>query len=273
MQEYSFDALLAVMKRLRAECPWDRVQTHDSIKGHTIEEAFEVVEAIDEHDDAELAAELGDLLLHVVFHAEIAAGEGRFTIDDVLRAIIDKLVRRHPHIFSDVEASTPEEVKKNWEMIKMEEGRESVIDGVPRSMPALLRAYRMQDKASKVGFDWPHRDDVWNKVAEEIGELREAVETENHRHIEEEFGDLLFALVNYARFVHVNPEDALRGTIHRFSARFRHIERRFREQGRRLSESTLEEMDVYWNEAKANEAKANEAERDASMDDATASGR
>jgi MazG family protein len=250
MQEYSFDQLLAIMKRLRAECPWDRVQTHDSIKGHTIEEAFEVVEAIDLGNDRELASELGDLLLHVVFHAEIAAGEGRFTIQDVLQAVIDKLVRRHPHIFSDTVADTPDEVKKNWEMIKMEEGRESVIDGVPRSMPALLRAYRMQDKASKVGFDWPHRDDVWNTVAEEIAELQEAIGAADPKHIEHEFGDLLFALVNYARFVHVNPEDALRGTIHRFSARFRHIEKRLRDEGKDIANTSLEEMDVYWNEAK-----------------------
>jgi tetrapyrrole methylase family protein / MazG family protein len=248
--EYTFEHLLAVMKRLRRECPWDREQTHDSIKGHTIEEAFEVVEAIDHANHEELKHELGDLLLHVVFHAEIAAGNGTFTMDDVLRAIIDKLVRRHPHIFGDVTVRDSADVKRNWEQIKMDEGRESVIDGVPAVLPALLRAYRMQDKASKVGFDWPHRDDVWNKVTEEIGELQHAVGRKEREEIEEEFGDLLFALVNYARFVQVNPEDALRKTIHKFSRRFRHIERRLREQNRDIIGTSLEEMDKYWEEAK-----------------------
>lgn len=249
-REYTFDELLAIMSRLRMECPWDRVQTHDSIKGHTIEEAYEVVEAIDHGNYEELRAELGDLLLHVVFHAEIAAGDGRFTIGDVLRGIIDKLVRRHPHIFGDVEVHDANEVKKNWEQIKMEEGRESVIDGVPDVLPALLKAHRMQDKASKVGFDWPHRDQVWAKVEEEIGELQQAVGSLPQDRIEEEFGDLLFALVNYARFVDVNPEDALRKTINKFSTRFRHIEKRLREQGKDIYSSSLEEMDIYWEEAK-----------------------
>lgn len=250
MTTYTFDDLLAIMTRLRKECPWDREQTHDSIKGHTIEEAYEVVEAIDHQDYEELRTELGDLLLHVVFHAEIAAGDGRFTIDDVLRAIIDKLVRRHPHIFGDVEVQDAREVKKNWEQIKMEEGRESVIDGVPDVLPALLKAHRIQDKASKVGFDWPHRDQVWAKVEEETRELQEAVGSMPQDRIEEEFGDLLFALVNYARFVNVNPEDALRKTINKFSSRFRYIEKRLREDGRDIYSSTLEEMDRLWDEAK-----------------------
>lgn len=250
MTTYTFEDLLAIMTRLRKECPWDREQTHDSIKGHTIEEAYEVVEAIDHQDYEELRTELGDLLLHVVFHAEIAAGDGRFTIDDVLRAIIDKLVRRHPHIFGDVEVQDAREVKKNWEQIKMEEGRESVIDGVPDVLPALLKAHRIQDKASKVGFDWPHRDQVWAKVEEETRELQEAVGSMPQDRIEEEFGDLLFALVNYARFVNVNPEDALRKTINKFSSRFRYIEKRLREDGRDIYSSTLEEMDRLWDEAK-----------------------
>ncbi|MBI5647720.1 MAG: nucleoside triphosphate pyrophosphohydrolase [Ignavibacteriae bacterium] len=250
MTTYTFDDLLAIMTRLRKECPWDREQTHDSIKGHTIEEAYEVVEAIDHQDYEELRTELGDLLLHVVFHAEIAAGDGRFTIDDVLRAIIDKLVRRHPHIFGDVEVQDAREVKKNWEQIKMEEGRESVIDGVPDVLPALLKAHRIQDKASKVGFDWPHRDQVWAKVEEETRELQEAVGSMPQDRIEEEFGDLLFALVNYARFVNVNPEDALRKTINKFSSRFRYIEKRLREDGSDIYSSTLEEMDRLWDEAK-----------------------
>ncbi len=249
-RHYTFEDLLAVMKRLRVECPWDREQTHDSIKGHTIEEAYEVVEAIDHEDYEELRNELGDLLLHVVFHAEIASGDGRFTIDDVLRSIIEKLIRRHPHIFADVVVSDSDEVKKNWEQIKLEEGRESVIDGIPSVLPALLRAYRMQDKASKVGFDWPHRDQVWEKVEEEIRELRSAIGSKAQPEIEEEFGDLLFSLVNYARFVRINPEDALRKTIQKFERRFRHIEQRLREQQKDITMTSLEEMDRYWEEAK-----------------------
>lgn len=254
MQEYSFDELLAIMRRLRAECPWDREQTNDSIKGHTIEEAYEVVEAIDHGDDHELRHELGDLLLHVVFHAQIAQEGGRFSIDDVLRAIIDKLIRRHPHIFSDVKVENTGEVLQNWEQIKMDEGgRTSVIDGVPRSLPALLKAHRMQDKASKIGFDWAHRDDVWKKVQEELEELRDAVARRDGRGMEEEVGDLLFSLVNFSRFIHVNPEDALRRTIDKFDRRFRHVERRLREEGRAPADATLEEMDRYWDEAKAAE--------------------
>jgi tetrapyrrole methylase family protein / MazG family protein len=256
MNEYTFEELVVIMKRLRRECPWDKAQTHDSIKGHTIEEAYEVVEAIDHKQYDELSGELGDLLLHVVFHAEIADGDGRFTIHDVLRGIIDKLTRRHPHIFGDVTVENADDVKRNWEQIKMSEGRESVIDGIPDVLPALLKAHRMQEKASKIGFDWPHRDDVWKKVNEEIAELQDALEQPEHEKVEEEFGDLLFALVNYARFVDVNPEDALRKTINKFSSRFRHIERRFREEGKDIAASSLEEMDRYWDEAKEIERSA-----------------
>ena len=251
MEEYTFERLLEIMKKLRVECPWDRAQTHDSIKGHTIEEAYEVVEAIDHKDYDELRTELGDLLLHVVFHAEIAEGDGRFAIGDVLQAIIEKLIRRHPHIFGDVVVENANDVKRNWEQIKMDEGRESVIDGIPDVLPALLKAHRMQDKASKVGFDWPHRDDVWKKVEEEVGELRDAIGNQTKDEIEEEFGDLLFSLVNYARFVDVNPEDALRKTIQKFSRRFRHIEKRLKDAGKDIHSSSLEEMDRYWEEAKS----------------------
>jgi tetrapyrrole methylase family protein / MazG family protein len=253
MSDHTFDELLAIMRRLRKECPWDREQTNDSIKGHTIEEAYEVVEAIDHRNDHDLRHELGDLLLHVVFHAQIAQDEGRFGIDDVLHAIIEKLVRRHPHIFSDTKVENTGDVLRNWEQIKMDEGRESVIDGVPRSLPALLKAHRMQDKASKIGFDWEHREDVWKKVKEELEELREAVERRNGSDMEEEVGDLLFSIVNFSRFIHVNPEDALRRTIDKFDRRFRHVERRLRELGREPSDATLEEMDRYWDEAKAEE--------------------
>ncbi len=250
MHPHTFEELLSIMRRLRKDCPWDREQTNDSIKGHTIEEAYEVVEAIDDGNDDELRLELGDLLLHVVFHSQIAEDEGRFNIDDVLGAIIEKLVRRHPHIFGDTTVADSTEVLRNWEQIKMDEGRESVIDGVPRSLPALLKAHRMQDKASKIGFDWEHREDVWKKVQEELDELRDAVERKNSNDIEEEVGDLLFSLVNFSRFIKVNPEDALRRTISKFDRRFRHVERRVRESGREPGDATLEEMDVYWDEAK-----------------------
>ena len=251
MNEHTFDELLTIMRRLRKECPWDREQTNDSIKGHTIEEAYEVVEAIDHGNDDDLRHELGDLLLHVVFHSQIAQDEGRFTIDDVLQAIIEKLIRRHPHIFSDTKVENTGDVLRNWEQIKMDEGRESVIDGVPRSLPALLKAHRMQDKASKIGFDWEHRDEVWKKVQEELEELRDAVERRDGRDMEEEVGDLLFSIVNFSRFIKVNPEDALRRTIDKFDRRFRHVERRLRDQNRSPQDATLEEMDGYWDEAKA----------------------
>lgn len=251
MNEHTFDDLLTIMRRLRKECPWDREQTNDSIKAHTIEEAYEVVEAIDHGDDDELRHELGDLLLHVVFHSQIAQDEGRFSIDDVLQAIIEKLIRRHPHIFSDTKVENTGDVLRNWEQIKMDEGRESVIDGVPRSLPALLKAHRMQDKASKIGFDWEHRDEVWKKVQEELEELRDAVERRDGRDMEEEVGDLLFSIVNFSRFIKVNPEDALRRTIDKFDRRFRHVERRLRDQNRSPQDATLEEMDGYWDEAKA----------------------
>ncbi|MDH7515966.1 MAG: nucleoside triphosphate pyrophosphohydrolase [Bacteroidota bacterium] len=255
MRDYSFDSLLEIMKRLRRECPWDRVQTNDSIKGHTIEEAYEVVEAIDRRDDEALKAELGDLLLHVVFHAEIAEEEGRFTIGDVIRTLLEKLVRRHPHVFGDVEVDGADEVKRNWEQIKMDEGRDSVIDGVPSVLPALLKAYRVQDKASKVGFDWVRPEDVWDKVLEEIGELRDSLGNPSldPRRVEEEFGDLLFALVNYARFIKVNPEDALRRSIDKFSARFRAVEKRYRDEGKNIHTATLEELDRCWDEVKREE--------------------
>ncbi len=248
--KFTFENLIHIMRRLRVECPWDREQTYDSIKGHTIEEAFEVVEAIDDKNYDELKNELGDLLLHVLFHSEIARGDGYFDINDVIKAISEKLIRRHPHVFGDVVVADSHEVKQNWEQIKMNEGRESVIDGVPRSLPALLKAHRMQDKAAKVGFDWPHKEDVWKKVEEEINELKHAIGHESHKHVEEEFGDLLFALVNYSRFVQVNPEDALRKSVDKFSKRFRFIEKKMKEEGKDIHHSTLAEMDKYWDEAK-----------------------
>jgi MazG family protein len=246
----TFDDLLSIMKRLRRECPWDREQTHDSIKGHTIEETYEVVDAIDRKDMADLRAELGDLLLHVVFHSEIAAGNGDFTIDDVLESITSKLIRRHPHIFGDVKVADSDEVKRNWEQIKMEEGRESIIDGIPQTLPALLRAHRMQDKAAKIGFDWPDAAGVLSKLDEEFNEMHEAIASGDRDRMEDEMGDVLFSMVNFARYHRINPEDALRRTIAKFESRFRHIEKRMREEGRDIKGATLEEMDRYWDEAK-----------------------
>ncbi len=249
-EDISFDNLVAIVARLRKECPWDREQTFDSIKGHTIEEAYEVVEAIDEKNYDELCHELGDLLLHVLFHSRIAEDEGLFNHEDVIASITDKLIRRHPHVFGDTEVDGAVMVKVNWEKLKREEGRTSAVDGVPRNLPALLRATRLQDKASKIEFDWPHRDEVWQKVEEEIRELKSAVKDTEQDRIEEELGDLLFALVNYARFVDVDPEAALRRTNEKFIRRFQYMEKKFVEEGKDIHRASLEDMDVYWEEAK-----------------------
>jgi XTP/dITP diphosphohydrolase/tetrapyrrole methylase family protein/MazG family protein len=252
---------VAVVRRLRRECPWDREQTHESVKHLLIEEAYEAVDAIDEADWDELKGELGDLLLHVVFHAEIAeTTTGAFTLEDVIRFEMDKLVRRHPHVFGETEVSGTGEVLRNWEQIKQQEradaGRErrSALDGVPRHLPALLRAQRVQEKAAGVGFDFPEAAGAGEKVEEEVHELRTLVEGEaSAEEREKEFGDVLFALVNYARFTGVNPENALRGTLDKFQRRFAHVETRLAEQERSFDEADLAEMDGYWDEAKASE--------------------
>ncbi len=246
-----FTELVEIIYRLRKECPWDKEQTNDSIKGATIEEAYEVVHAIDAKDYDELKKELGDLLLHVVFHSVIAEESGHFALPDVIDEIKAKMIRRHPHVFGTTNVENSDEVRQNWEMIKMQEGRTSVIDGVPIQMPALLRAHRLQDKAAKVGFDWNHIDDVWGKVKEEIGELEYAVNYGTKEKMEDEFGDVLFSLVNYARFVKVNPEDALRKTIAKFESRFHFIEEQLSKNGKKITEASLEEMDKYWNESKS----------------------
>ncbi len=250
---------VAVVRRLRRDCPWDREQTHDSVKHLLIEEAYEAVDAIDEADWPELGGELGDLLLHVVFHSEIAeTTTGAFTLEDVIRREMEKLVRRHPHVFGDTTVSGTGEVLRNWEQIKQQEragqgeARRSVLDGVPRQLPALLRAQRVQEKAAGVGFDFPEAAGAWEKVEEEVRELRALVErraTVEER--EDEFGDVLFALVNYARFSGVTPENALRRTLDKFQRRFRHVETRLAEQGRSFDVADLAEMDGYWDEAKA----------------------
>lgn len=240
----------AVVRQLRRDCPWDHEQTHESVKHLLIEEAYEAVSAIDAEDWEELHAELGDLLLHVLFHSVIAEGDGRFSMNDVIRTETEKLVRRHPHVFGEVDVKDVDEVLRNWEQIKMQEGEKaSALEGVPRHLPALLRAYRIQQKAAGVGFDFPEREGAWEKVVEEIREF-EAVADASRSEKEREFGDLLFALVNYARLNDINPENALSRTNDTFARRFRHIEQRLMESGRTPAESDLEEMDAFWDEAK-----------------------
>jgi len=250
-----FDELIQIMARLRAKdgCPWDREQDHKSLRPYLIEEAYEVLDALDRDDDRGLREELGDLMLQIVFHAQIAREEGRFDIEDVLRTHIHKLKRRHPHVFGDVSVSGPEQVVTNWEEIKRQEGKQSILDGVPRHLPALLRAYRVQEKAAGTGFDWEDVDGVLSKVDEELREFREACAQRDPGQIEEELGDLLFSLVNVARFLGANPEDALRRTADKFIRRFQFIESEIERSGRSLDTASIEEMDALWEEAKADE--------------------
>jgi nucleoside triphosphate diphosphatase len=248
MIENKFEEFVAIVKRLRKECPWDREQTNDSIKAATIEEAYEVVEAIDNKDYEELKKELGDLLLHVIFHSTIAEEGNHFKLEDVIDSIQEKLIRRHPHVFGNTEVNGAEEVKKNWEAIKLKEGRKSVVDGVPLNLPALQRAHRLQEKVSKIGFDWENKEDVWKKVEEELLEIKKA--GNDKEELEGEFGDLFFSLVNYSRFLGINPENALRRTNEKFIKRFSYVEKKILESGKSLSESNLKEMDVYWEESK-----------------------
>jgi len=257
VSDSEFIRFVEITKRLRKDCPWDSEQTHASIRHSLIEEAYEVVEAIDTDNLEELRKELGDLLLHVVFHANIAEEQHEFTLEEVIEGITQKLIYRHPHIFAQKVESpgaskkmNAQEVKENWEKLKLKEGRASLMDGVPKELPALLRAHRLQDKASKVGFDWRKREDAWKKVEEETRELQRAIESEDQNRVEAEFGDLLFALVNYSRFIDVNPENALRRTITKFVNRFQYIERKLKESGKDIQSSTLEEMDGFWEEAK-----------------------
>ena len=251
----AYSEFVAIVRQLRRDCPWDREQTHESVKHLLIEEAYETVEAIDEQDWDELKKELGDLFLHVVFHSVMAEQDERFTLREVLKKETEKLVRRHPHVFGDVSVDSVGEVLQNWEQIKLTEGpRRSTLGGVPRHLPALLRAYRIQEKAAGVGFDFPDRHEAWGKVEEEIREFHELAESGSSEK-EHEFGDLLFALVNYARFVGVNPENALTRTNDKFARRFRHIEERLEQSGRSVADADLQEMDRYWDEAKDIERK------------------
>jgi len=251
----AFERLLTIMDELRAGCPWDKKQTLESLRYLTIEETYELSDAILEKDMNEIKKELGDLMLHLVFYSKIASETNSFDITDVLNGICDKLVHRHPHIYSDVTANDAETVKNNWEKIKLGEGvRKTVLGGVPASLPAMVKAYRIQEKARGVGFDWDHVGQVWDKVQEELGELQYEKLNGSPEKIEDEFGDLLFALINYARFIDINPEDALERTNKKFIRRFNFIEQKVNETGKSMHDMTLAELDVFWNEAKAQES-------------------
>ena len=254
-QLLAFDRLLNVMDDLRAQCPWDKKQTMHSLRHLTIEETYELSDAIMENDLPEIKKELGDILLHIVFYAKIASETGAFEIADVLHGICEKLIVRHPHIYGTVKADTEEQVKQNWEQIKLKEGNKSVLGGVPASLPALVKAMRIQEKARGAGFDWEEKQQVWEKVEEEMQEFKEHFNVEDNSVIDKEkaegeFGDLLFSLVNYARFIDINPETALERTNKKFIKRFNYLETQSRADGKQLHEMTLAEMDEYWNKAK-----------------------
>ena len=254
-QLQAFDRLLTIMDELREKCPWDRKQTMETLRHLTIEETYELSDAILEGDKVEIRKEIGDLMLHMAFYAKIGSETNDFDMADVLNGISEKLISRHPHIYGDVVAETEQEVKANWEALKLKEGNKSVLGGVPKSLPALIKAMRMQEKARGVGFDWDDKAQVWAKVQEEMEEFKahfnaESGTVSNQEEAEAEFGDLLFSLVNYARFIDINPETALERTNRKFLKRFQYIEKRAAENGQTLPEMTLAEMDVYWNEAK-----------------------
>ena len=250
MHKEKFDELVQIMRRLRKECSWDKVQTFDSIKAATLEETYEVIEAIDDKNYDELKNELGDLLLHIVFHSVMGEEKNLFTIEEVIESISDKLIRRHPHIFSDVKVENNKEIERNWETIKMNEGRDSILEGIPKNLPELQKATRMQEKVSKIGFDWEHKEDVWKKVIEEIEEMHESEKTGDKDLFEKEMGDVFFALINYSRFLGINAENALRRTNRKFIKRFQFIEEKLKKNNKSITESSLEEMDKYWEESK-----------------------
>lgn len=246
-----FKGLVEIVKILREECPWDRKQTHQSIKDNLIEEAYEAVEAIDTEDFDELKKELGDVLLHVVFHSNMADETGTFSIGDVIYSIQEKLIRRHPHVFGDEVAENDAQVAENWESIKLKEGKESILEGIPKPLPALISAQRMQEKTANVGFDWPEAVQVVEKLEEELDEFKQVLEEGDQQKSREEFGDLLFSLVNLGRFFDLNAEDSLRSTNRKFIRRFQYIEQQLRKEGKDISEVDLQEMDNHWNSAKS----------------------
>jgi len=246
----AFDRLLSIMDELREQCPWDRKQTMETLRHLTIEETYELGDAILDNDLEEVKKELGDVLLHIVFYAKIGSEKNAFDIADVANSICDKLIDRHPHIYGDVEVANEEEVKKNWENLKLKEGKESVLEGVPRSLPALVKASRIQDKVAGVGFDWEEPQQVFEKVKEELEELQHEVNSQDQDLIEAEFGDVLFSMINYARFLKVNPENALERTNKKFIKRFQYIEKKAKENSKELKDMTLAEMDLFWEQAK-----------------------
>jgi MazG family protein len=246
----NFDKLVQIMDDLREKCPWDRKQTIQTLRSMTIEETYELADAITNNDWQNLKEELGDLLLHILFYAKIGAEQNQFTLQQVIDGICEKLIIRHPHIYGDVVVNDEEDVKKNWEKIKMKEGKTSVLSGVPAALPAMVKAARIQEKAKQVGFEWENKEDVWKKVEEEVGELQEALAAGDTDNIEAEFGDILFSMVNYARFLHIDAEGVLERTNKKFIHRFTRMEQEAKKQGKELGDMTLMEMDAIWNRVK-----------------------
>lgn len=244
------DRLLTIMDELREQCPWDRKQTFESLRHLTIEETYELGDAILDRNLEEIKNELGDLLLHIAFYAKLGSEDKAFDMADIAHSISEKLIRRHPHIYGDVKVENEEEVKKNWEALKLKEGKKSVLSGVPKGLPALVKAQRIQDKVAGVGFDWEEPHQVWEKVQEELAELNAEIEKGDTTAIEAEFGDLLFSMINYARFLNINPDTALERTNQKFSKRFAYLEAKANAMGKSLQDMTLAEMDVFWEEAK-----------------------
>ena len=246
----AINRLLDIMDDLREKCPWDKKQTLESLRHLTIEETYELADAILDNDLQEIKKELGDVLLHIVFYTKIGSEKNAFDIADVANSICDKLIDRHPHIYGDVKVDNEEDVKRNWEQLKLKEGKTSVLEGVPKSLPAVVKANRIQDKVAGVGFDWEQPEQVWEKVQEELSELNTEIKKGNKDNIEKEFGDVLFSMINYARFIGVNPENALEKTNKKFINRFQYLEKAAKKEGKQLSEMSLAEMDVYWEASK-----------------------
>ena len=251
-KEKAFIRLVEIMDKLREECPWDKKQTISSLRYLTIEEVYELSDAILDEDFEEIKKELGDLLLHIVFYSRIASEKNKFDISDVLNTISDKLIHRHPHIYGNIKVKDEKDVKENWEKIKLKEGKNSVLEGVPKSLPAVVKAYRIQEKVRGIGFDWQNKEQVWDKVLEEIQELKDEEISTSDR-IEDEFGDLLFALINYSRFININPEDALEKTNKRFIKRFQILESLIKKDEKEFSDLSFEEMNLFWEKAKKNQ--------------------
>jgi XTP/dITP diphosphohydrolase len=246
----AFDRLLTIMDELREQCPWDKKQTMETLRHLTIEETYELGDAILDKDLEEVKKELGDVLLHIVFYAKIGSETNHFDIADVCNSICEKLINRHPHIYSDVKVENEDDVKRNWENLKLKEGKTSVLEGVPKSLPALVKANRIQEKVAGVGFDWEEPNQVWEKVEEELNEFKTEVELGDQDKMESEFGDVIFSMVNYARFLNINPENALERTNKKFSKRFQYLEEKAKTLNKPLAQMTLAEMDVFWEEAK-----------------------